>query len=152
MHSHLKFSLLMAESSMYDCALPIKLSDQITWSAEHKHTYLTMPSTKLTLATYRLSCWTKSPLSVCRKAAKIAPVWSTPDIECSHIIYWSHICIYRYMCLCVNLHLCLYAYISIWIYIYICIYMYIYTALYIPCCFNLLQRSSLVEPTESQAI
>jgi hypothetical protein len=50
------------------------------------------------LATHRLFCWTKSPRSVCRKAANMAPVSSTR------------------------------------------------------CCFNLSQRSSLVEPTESHAI
>jgi hypothetical protein len=40
-------ALLMVESSMYACALPIILTDQIVWLVEHKHTYLTLPSTKL---------------------------------------------------------------------------------------------------------
>jgi hypothetical protein len=36
--------MLMAESSMNVCALPIKLFDQIALSIEYEHSYLTLPS------------------------------------------------------------------------------------------------------------
>jgi hypothetical protein len=39
--------LLMEESSIYACSLPIILCDQIVWLVENKHTCLTLSSRKL---------------------------------------------------------------------------------------------------------
>jgi hypothetical protein len=150
----------MTESSMYACALPIMLSDQIVWLVEHKHIHLTLPSTKLYIRTNnttprlshlifllfsRMILSSYSPVILIHLIDNILNMYIYMYINaytytCKILSSYSPIVliplidnlhIYTYIHICIYIYIFIYIYICIYIYLLIYIYVYIYICIYV---------------------